>query len=301
MGTKGSLDFAFRGVGLLYNTNHGDKLAKMALAAKRKVDFVEVITENLMLPASMRADRWLESSLTTVLENFPISLHGISLSIGSADPIDFEYLKAMKKLIQTYHPICVSDHLVWCGIGGRRVHELLPIPYTEKTLRFVSDRIDAVQEYLGRAIAFENSPTYFRYKISNIEEADFLNRLCKRTGCRLLLDLNNLFINGTNNQFSPIQYLEHIDLNVVEHIHIAGFKKIQGFLFDSHDDFVSKNVWSLLKYVFARKPEINTVLEWDQNIPSFKELTDEVKKAKSIQMSARTQRGAVRPLETYFR
>lgn len=282
-----SRETKFLGSGFLYNSVYDEDILRV-----RDFDFLEVISEDLMGSCKSGYARHVPETFKKILKEVPISLHGVSLSIGSADPLNIDYLRALKRIVKAVHPVMVSEHLVWCGVDGYSTNELLPVPYTERNLKYISERIDFVQNYLGRTMAFENSPSYINYELTDMREVDFLNALTASTGCTLLLDVNNLFINSKNNRFDPKTFLRELDFKNVVHIHLAGHQKKAGFCIDSHDDFIDDQVWKLYEFVCSLKSKINAVIEWDHKLPTYKEIISEVAKAQTIQRTARDQAAA---------
>jgi len=240
-----------------------------------QVDFYEVITENFF-ETNGRPLKVLEK----IREHFPISFHGVSMSIASKDEIDFNYLEKLKRLEDRIDPFLVSDHLCWTGLKGKNLHNLLPFPYTKENLKFIASKIQTIQEFLKRPLMLENLSAYIAFKDSIMSESQFLQELHKETGCKLVLDLNNLYVNSQNQNFNPEKWLQEIPSAAVHEIHLAGFSDMGSFLFDTHSCPVWDPVWELYKNNKAKFPEAVTLIEWDENIPTYEELILEVKKAK---------------------
>jgi uncharacterized protein len=207
--------------------------------------------------------------LARARERYPLSLHGVGLSLGSADPLDQTHLAALRGLAQRYQPAFVSEHLCWSSIDGRHLNELLPLPYNEETLRAVSERIDHVQSFLGRRILIENISAYVRFRERGIPEPEFLSQLCGRSGCGLLLDINNVYVNAVNHGFDPAAYLDAIPAALVEEIHLAGHDAADACLIDTHGQPVHDAVWALYRRTLARIGPVPTLIEWDSAIPEL--------------------------------
>ena len=221
-----------------------------------------------------------------ILENlradYPISCHGVSLSIGSYEDFDWEYLSDLKKFYEEIQPFQISDHLCFTGLKNNNLHNLLPFAYTLENLKHLSEKIDTVQNFLGRKIALENLSAYFEYKTSTMTEWQFLAELTKITDCDLLLDLNNIYVNCHNHQLNSDEYNSAIPLERVKEIHLAGFSERDGFYFDSHSNPLYPDLIELYKKIILRKKNIPTLFEWDEDIPSFDILENQIKKIRNI-------------------
>jgi len=239
------------------------------------VDWFEVISENFMY--SHGKPRYI---LQQIAEQYPIVMHGVSLSIGSTDPLNTEYLKALKTLATEVKPKWISDHLCWTGIMGVNTHDLLPLPLTEKTLQHVAERVDFVQEYLQRPLIIENPSSYLTFNKSTIPEAEFLKLLVEKTSCGLLLDVNNVYVSCFNSGNDAIQYIETIPHEAVVQMHLAGHQHCGTHIIDTHDREVTQDVWELFRLAWKKTGGVATLLEWDGNIPPFEECLQELYKAK---------------------
>ncbi len=259
------------GVGL--RRDHFDRV----LSGPTHIDWFEVISENFMV----RGGRALDV-LTRVRERYPVVLHGVSLSIGSTDPLDETYLDNLADLARRVEPAWVSDHLCWTSVGGHQAHDLLPLPYTEKALDHVVRRIVRVQERLGRPIAIENVSSYVAYKHSVMPEWEFLAAVAERSGCGILLDVNNIYVSARNHGFAPGTYLEGIPPAKVWQFHLAGHSNKGDYLLDTHDHPVADPVWDLYAAALRRFGPVSTLIEWDDNIPDFERLEQESERARSI-------------------
>lgn len=239
------------------------------LEHKPAVPFFEVITENyLYFDGSPR------SFLRQIRENYPLVFHGVSLSIGSLEPIRIDYLTQLKKMTEEFQPLWVSDHLCWTYNGTENSHDLLPIPFTKKSLKRIISKTQQVQEFLGQKIYLESPSAYVDFKANDYSEEDFINELCKHTGCGLLLDLNNLVVNQYNLGYSPINYLNTIKQCDVKQIHLAGHTIKEKVRIDTHDSDISQEVLDLLPMAKHFWPEANPMIEWDDKIPPIDFLLD---------------------------
>lgn len=213
---------------------------------------------------------------------YAISLHGVGLSIGSSDPLNQTHLKKLKTLITRYQPLYVSEHLCWGSVGGYYLNDLLPMPYTEEALQYMVQRISQIQEHLGRQILIENISSYLQYRDSVIPEWEFIAAVASSTGCGILLDVNNIYVNAVNHQFDPLQYLQAIPREAVKEIHLAGFDSNGECLIDTHGKAVAAEVWDLYRNAVHRIGRIPTLIEWDTDIPALQVLLREAEKADRI-------------------
>jgi uncharacterized protein (UPF0276 family) len=243
------------------------------------VTWFEAISENYMDTKGRPLDM-----LELIRKDYPVALHGVSLSIASTEGLRQNYLHNLRDLVEQINPFIVSDHLCWTGLQQQNLHDLLPIPFTDEALNLIIDHVDQVQTCLGRQILLENVSTYLRVPDTDWTEWDFLNELANRSGCGLLLDLNNLYVNAKNHQFNPSIFLEAIPTHVIGQIHLAGYTDMGTHLFDTHSKAVYPEVWDLFSSLIARAPEVPVLLEWDEDIPEFPELEAEALKAAQIWM-----------------
>jgi uncharacterized protein (UPF0276 family) len=241
------------------------------------VEWFEAITENYMDSRGRPL-----AVLETVRRDYPIALHGVALSIGSTDPLDRAYLARLKALAERVEPAIVSDHLCWSGIDGRQLFDLLPIPMTEETLEHVAQRVEHVQDFLGRRILLENPSTYLTWRTSAIPEPQFLAELAQRADCGLLLDVNNVHVSAINLGFDPLAYIDAIPAQRVGQVHLAGFTDMGTYLFDTHSHAVSDEVWQLYAYTLESLDPPNTLVEWDADIPDWTVLVEEVDRARRV-------------------
>jgi uncharacterized protein (UPF0276 family) len=246
------------------------------LAGTAPVDFIEVISENFMVPGGRPLD-----TLMRVREMYPVALHGVSLSVGSADGVSREYLDRLKLLVDRVEPAVVSDHLCWTGIGGFNSHDLLPVPLTEQALDVVCRAIDMAQDHLGRRMLFENPSSYIAFP-GTLTEWDFLGEMVRRTGCGLLLDVNNVYVSATNHGHDPLAWLDGLPLDAVGQIHLAGHSQGEHCLIDTHDAPVDPAVWALYAETLRRTGPRPTMIERDGSIPPLDDLLAELAMARDL-------------------
>ncbi len=248
----------------------------------REAGWFEVISENYM-DTSGRPLAVLE----TVRRDRPVVLHGVGLSIGSTDPLQPEYLERLKVLVERIEPPFVSDHLCWTGAGGRNTHDLLPMPHTEEAIAHIVCRVGEVQEFLGRQILLENISSYIWYEQSEMPEWEFLAEIVRRSGCGILLDVNNIYVNSVNHGFDPWSFVRSVPEASVQQIHLAGHTDMGSYLFDTHNAPVCEAVWNLYRRTIAHfGREVPTLIEWDSELPPVSELMDECRRAKEAARSA---------------
>lgn len=239
-----------------------------------EVEWFEIISENFIDNYG-----YARSVLKHLASIRPVVMHGVSLSIGSTDPLDLDYLKKLKVLAELVHPAWISDHLCWTGVAGVNTHDLLPLPLNEESLLHVAERVRQVQNFLERPLVLENPSSYLEFNNSTIAEWDFLSNLASETGCGLLLDVNNVYVSGYNHGFDPEHYIRSIAHDAVVQIHLAGPTECGRYLVDTHDQPVPARVWELYKLAQELTGGVSTLLEWDANIPDFPELVAELRKA----------------------
>jgi uncharacterized protein (UPF0276 family) len=258
------------GVGVGLRTVHFGHI----LSKEPEVDFFEAITENF-LDTGGRPRHVLDR----VAERYPVVLHGVSMSIGGIDPLDLGYLKKVKALAARVEARWVSDHLCFTGVSGRNTHDLLPLPYTEKTLRHVVRRVKQVSEVLERPLVLENPSSYLEFRASTMSEAVFFARLLEEADCGMLLDVNNVYVSSVNHGFDPIAYLDVLPADRVVQYHLAGHTDKGTYLLDTHSAQMKKEVWGLYAHAVARTGPRATLYEWDEDIPDFATVHAEAKKA----------------------
>lgn len=241
------------------------------------VDWFEIVSEN-----SLEHHGYASHVLDIVAAHRPVVMHGVSLSIGSTDPLDLAYLDALKGLAERVKPAWISDHLCWTGVAGLNTHDLLPMPLTEASLAHVVGRIREVQDRLGRPLILENPSSYFQFAGPQMPECEYLARMAEEADCGLLLDVNNVHVSAFNHGFDPVAYIEAIPAERVVQLHLAGPKDCGTHLVDTHDSPVLDAVWDLYALAMARTGGVATLLEWDSDIPPWDELLAELAKARSV-------------------
>jgi uncharacterized protein (UPF0276 family) len=247
------------------------------LALSQPLDWLEIISDNFLIEGGKPLQM-----LDTFRADYPMVMHGVSLSIGSTDGIDLGYLQSIKRLAQRVEPLWISDHLCWTGAGGKNSHDLLPLPYTEEALNLVVRHIKQVQDVLGRRFVIENVSSYLQFKSSEMTEWEFLAALCDAADCLLLLDVNNIYVSSFNHGFDPLQYLHHIDPNRIQQIHLAGHSHNGDHIIDTHDHPVAEPVWALYAAACVHAGHTATMIERDDNIPPLSQLLQEVARARTI-------------------
>jgi uncharacterized protein len=273
--TGSTLDAHAVGIGLRAD-HHGDVWALLAEpTAALPVDFLEIHAENY-LHAGSPAHRLLMD----IAERLPISVHSVGLSLGSADGVDELHLSRLAALVEDCAPVLVSDHLAWCRVGGRYLNDLLPLPYTLEALETLAANIDRVQSRLGRQILLENPSTYVAFTESDWDEGAFIAELLKRTGCGLLLDVNNLYVSAHNQRVSAMTWLESYPLSAAAEIHLAGHTPREGLLIDTHAAPVCAEVWQHYEAVLAKIGPRPTLIEWDADMPPLATLLAEAEAAR---------------------
>jgi len=247
------------------------------LTAPTRVDWFEVISENFMVEGGRPLH-----VLERVRRDYPLVLHGVSLSIGSSDPLDPDYLDRLAALARRVEPAWVSDHLCWTGVGGHNAHDLLPLPCTEEALTHVASRIEQVQERLGRQIALENVSSYLTFAGPALPEWEFLSEVARRADCGILLDVNNVFVSAQNHGFDPETYLDAIPPERVWQLHLAGHSDRGTHLLDTHSRPVCDAVWELYRSATRRVGAVASLVEWDDEIPEWDVLEAESERARAL-------------------
>ena len=258
----------------------GLRLPHMAeIAATRpQIGFLEVHAENYMAE-TLALDRLLE-----LRRDYPVSLHGVALSLGSAEALDRDHLARLKALIEQVEPVLVSEHLAWSAIGGVYLNDLLPLAYTEASLELFCRHVEEAQEGLGRRLLIENPSSYLRYRLSQIPEAEFMTEIARRTGCGILCDVNNIYVSAFNFGFDPIAYLQALPVEAIGEIHLAGHHAAEGvdILIDDHGSRVAEPVWQLYAAALRRFGPVLTLIEWDTNLPALDVLLEEARRAEEV-------------------
>jgi uncharacterized protein (UPF0276 family) len=265
--------FPFLGFGVGLRRPHH----RFVIENRPPVGWFELVSENFMVPGG----RPLEV-LDAVRERYPIVLHGVSMSVGSSDPLNRAYLKALRDLARRAAPAWISDHLCWTGVGGRNLHDLLPLPYTAAVVRHVARRIRQVQDCLERPILIENVSSYMSYAQSSMTEFEFLTAVAEEADCGILLDINNVYVSAHNHGFDPIRYLDSVPVERVVQYHLAGHSNHGAYLLDSHDHPVCDEVWALYEHAARRFGRVSALIEWDDHIPDFDVLARTAERAREI-------------------
>ncbi|RRS09382.1 DUF692 domain-containing protein [Pseudoalteromonas sp. J010] len=252
-------------------------MSHLARGVSLGVDWFEIISENYI-----DNHGYGRHVLAQLKEQYPLVMHGVSMNIGSSDPLNLEYLGKLKALGEYVKPQLISDHLCWTGIAGLNSHDLLPMPLTDESLQHVIKRVDQVQSFLERPLILENPSTYLEFQHSTLTESEFFSELVKATGCGMLLDVNNVFVSSFNHGFDAEAFIRQLPHQHIVQLHLAGPSDCGDCLIDTHDHPVPARVWQLYQLAQQLTGGVSTLLEWDANIPSFGELVDELNKAKSV-------------------
>jgi len=263
----------FMGFGLGLRIPHFEEV----LSSQPNVDWFEILSENFMVAGGK--PRYY---LAAVAEQYPVVMHGVSMSLGSVSTLDHHYLGQLKQLVKEVKPRWISDHLCFSQVDGVNSHDLLPMPYTEEAIDHVASRIRQVQDFLGQQMLLENVSSYLSYQDSTMTEWEFYNEVCQRADCFMLLDINNIYVSARNHQFDPLDYLNAINPSRVRQIHLAGHSDYGDYVIDTHDHPVCDPVWSLYDSAIKRLGAISTMIERDDNIPALDELIKELDIARRI-------------------
>lgn len=255
------------GFGLGLRTDH----YRDFLAHKPAVDWLEIISENYMVPGGQPLKK-----LDLIRRDYPMVMHGVSLSIGSTDPLNYEYLRDLKALAERIQPGWISDHLCFTGVDHRNLHDLLPLPYTTGTLDHLCERIAQVQDYLGRPLTLENVSSYVAFAADEMSEWEFIAELVRRTDCWILLDVNNVYVSAVNHGFDPETFIDAMPAHRVRQIHLAGHENCGDYIIDTHDHPICQGVFDLYRYTLERIGFVPTMIERDDNIPPLADLMEEL-------------------------
>ena len=259
------------GIGIGLRVEHYNEI----LTQKPELGFFEIISENFMVEAGAPL-----TNLQKFLDNYTLVQHGVSLSIASAEQLDFEYLKKLKKLTDMTNTPWVSDHLCWTRAHTHHYHDLLPLPYTTEYAKFIAEKARIVQDYLERPFALENLSSYVTFKESQMTEWEFYSEVVQRGGIHMMLDINNVYVSSVNHDFDPMDYFKNLPYDKVIQVHLAGHSvQENGIILDTHDDYVCDEVWKLYSYVHQQTGGVSTLLEWDDNFISLEDTIKEAKKA----------------------
>ena len=247
------------------------------LSTLPEIDWFEILTENYLVPGGKPLDY-----LDQIHEHYPMVMHGVSLSIGSSDPLNYDYLKQVRALAERVGAHWISDHLCWTGLDGVNAHDLLPLPYTEEAIQHVAGRIRDVQDYLGQQILIENVSSYLTYQQSGMEEWEFVSAVVEEADCLLLLDVNNIYVSSVNHDFNPLDYLDGVPASRVQQFHLAGHSDFGDYIVDTHDAPIVENVWSLYAEAVKRFADVSTMIERDDHIPPLSDLLIELEQVRRI-------------------
>lgn len=247
------------------------------LANLPKIDWFEIISENYMVDGGKPVDY-----LTRIREHYPMVMHGVSMSIGSTEPLNVDYLKQLKKLMDRVEPAWFSDHLCWTGVNGLNLHDLMPLPYTEEAIEHVVQRVTQVQDFMGRQMLLENVSSYVSYSDSQMSEWEFLSEVAERADCFILLDINNIYVSAYNHNFNPSSYLTSIPAERVYQFHLAGHTQENNIIIDTHDRPIADPVLDLYAEAIQHFGEVSTMIERDDHIPPLLDLLDELEQVRKI-------------------
>jgi uncharacterized protein (UPF0276 family) len=263
----------YLGFGLGLRTDHYQDI----LDQRPAVDWFEIISENYLIPGGKPLH-----FLDRIRADYPMVMHGVSMSLGSSDPLDENYLRRLKALADRIEPAWFSDHLCWTGVHGKNMHDLLPLPYTEEAVAHVAERAKRAQDFLGRPLLIENVSSYVTYTQSGMTEWEFLNAVVERADCRILLDVNNIYVSAYNHGFDPRDYLNAVPVERVWQFHLAGHTNNGDYIIDTHDHPVIEPVWDLYADAVRRFGDVSTMIERDDNIPPLAEVLAELDQARTI-------------------
>ena len=275
-----SLSKPIQGYGLGLRVEHYSDF----VSAPQRVDWLEIISENYMVDGGKPLH-----FLDRIRQDYPMVMHGVSLSIGSTDPLDTDYLQKLKALVKHVEPAWVSDHLCWTGTDSLNLHDLLPLPYTEATLRHLVPRLAQMQDLLGCPFLIENVSSYVSYRADEMTEWEFIGELVARSGCELFLDVNNVYVSSVNHGFDPRAFIDAIPAVAVRQIHLAGHEDHGNYIIDTHDHPICDAVWDLYAYTVRRLGAVPTMIERDDNIPSLDELIAELDAVRRVAQQALTK------------
>ena len=257
------------------------------LDTRPSIDWFEILSENYLVPGGKPLHY-----LDRIRADYPVVMHGVSLSIGSSDPLDLDYLKQLKLLADRVAPVWLSDHLCWTGLNGTNLHDLMPLPYTEEAIEHVAARVRQVQDFLGRRILLENVSSYVTYTQSEMSEWEFVRAILERADCLMLLDVNNIYVSSYNHGFDARTYLGAIPVERVQQFHLAGHTNHGNYIVDTHDHPVIDPVWDLYAHAVRRFGHVSTMIERDDNIPPLHELLAELDQARAIAATVASEAAA---------
>ena len=269
-----NLQAAIQGCGIGLRLEHFDEIEEQ----KPDIPWFEILSDNYLIEGTSQREY-----LYKFRENYPVTFHGVGLSIGSTDPLNMDFLKSLKKLKNEIQPAWISDHLCWTSAHGVVTHDLIPLPYTESVVNHIVDRIKQVQDYLGEQIVIENVSSYLQFKDSEMKEWDFINEVTQQSDCKLLLDVNNIYVSSQNHLFEADEYLYAMPQDRIAEMHLAGYEDRGTHLLDTHSRPVTDPVWNLFTKAVKHFGDVPVLIEWDSDIPSLQRVMEEANKAKTIQ------------------
>lgn len=267
-------DKPFLGFGIGLRAEHYQDILEQK---PTQIDWLEIISENYMVDGGKPL-----YYLDAIREYYPMVMHGVSMSLGSTDALNYDYLKKLKKLINRVEPVWFSDHICWTGVDQKNMHDLLPLPYTEEAVVHLADRISEVQDFMGQQMLIENLSSYITYSDDVMTEWEFLSAVTEKADCHLLLDVNNIYVSSFNHQFDPIEYLEGIPAHRVWQHHLAGHSNEGNLIIDTHDADIIDPVWRLYEETAKRLGAVSTMIERDGNIPKLSSILNELEQARRI-------------------
>lgn len=276
----------FLGFGLGLRPQHYTEILTPPSGTAPAIDWFEIISENYLIPGGRPL-----AMLDRIAERYPVVMHGVSMSIASTAPFDEDYLDALNALARRVNPKWISDHLCWTGVHGINLHDLLPFPYTREALDHVVSRVHHVQERLGRPLCLENVSSYVTFTSSEMTEWEFIAELSRRSGCYLLLDVNNVYVSAFNHGYDAVEFLEAVPRDAVIQFHLAGHSEMGTHIIDTHDHPVTPEVWDLYEKAVRRFGPVSTMIERDDNIPPLAELLNELETARTIARRAVAETG----------
>lgn len=247
------------------------------LRTQPQIPWFELLADNHMAAGGL-----IPLQLEAICERYPVTFHSVGLSLGSVDPLDLEYLGKLKHLMREYSVAWLSEHLCFTSVGGFHSHDLLPIPYSAESLRHMVDRISQVQDFLGERILVENVSSYMKFSETEMDEVDFVREVALQADCDLLIDVNNIYVNHLNLGIDPVAYIQQLPYERIKEIHLAGYQQKEGFVLDAHNNPVSDPVWDLYRQLIQQVPDVPTLIEWDNDIPSLSRLLQEAEKANAV-------------------
>ena len=272
------MNTALQGFGLGLRTEHYRDFCSDDRALARRIDWLEVISENYMVPGGKPLHH-----LDRIRRDVPMVMHGVSMSIGSTDPLNAGYLRDLKALAQRIEPAWVSDHLCWTGVDHHNLHDLMPMPYTEAALRHLVPRVRQVQDVLGRRLVLENVSSYVSFAADEMSEWEFIGELLQRADCELLLDVNNVHVSSVNHGFDARRFIDAMPRERVRQIHLAGHEDHGSYLIDTHDHPVCPAVWELYGYTVRRLGHVPAMIERDDHVPPLAELVAELDQTRAVE------------------